>query len=122
MNPKNILNLLKLAFKGPEYNIESEITDGERSFASNLVEIIKTSSDCKLLVESYNTLSYYDESVTPEAVVVDENVDEEYIESIENDDPSGVTLDIISKGQLRFGVQAREKGEVWNLYRPNLQK
>jgi len=93
MNPKNILNLLKLAFKGPEYNIESEITDEERSFASNLVEIIKTSSDCKLLVESYNTLSYYDESVTPEAVVVDENVDEEYIESIENDDPPGVTLD-----------------------------
>lgn len=84
MNPKNILNLLYTAFKGPEYDIESAITDEERSFATDLADLIITSSDGALISESYDTLCYNEESVIAEAVVIDEELDKEFDDSVED--------------------------------------
>jgi len=45
MNPKNILNLLCNSFDQPQYNIKTIITNEERSFASQLEELIKNAID-----------------------------------------------------------------------------
>lgn len=78
MNPKNILNLLYSAFNDPAFNIESKITDEERSFASYLTDLIKVSSNTKIFVENYETLCYYDDSVEANAVSVEDEVEEDF--------------------------------------------
>lgn len=86
MNPKNIINLLHYAFENPVYNIESKITDEERSFASNLIDIIQQSCDHRLFIETYDTLAYNEESVITEAVAIEEDSDENIQNFVENNE------------------------------------
>lgn len=74
MNPKNILNLLQRSFNCPEYNIISAMTDEERSFA-HLESLIKDAINSQIFVEEFETLTYNEESVYPEAMVIEENSD-----------------------------------------------
>lgn len=70
LNPKNILKLLCLTFEDPVYNIESRITDEERSFASQLADLIKDAINFDIFKETYDTLNCTDASVIPDAVLV----------------------------------------------------
>jgi len=85
MNPKNILNLLLSSFSSPEYNFESCINEDERSFASHLTDLIKTSCDSRLIIESYDSLCFNDDSVMVEAELINEEIDEDVNDSIEDE-------------------------------------
>lgn len=73
LNPKNILKLLCFTFEDPVYNIESRITDEERSFAFQLVDLIKDAINFDIFKETYDTLNSTDASVISDAVLVEDN-------------------------------------------------
>ncbi|EFN84438.1 hypothetical protein EAI_15504 [Harpegnathos saltator] len=75
MNPKNILNLLRLYFEDLVYNIQSDITEEEKSFASHLADLMKNAINNQVFIESYDCLSFHDPSVTPDAVLVEEELE-----------------------------------------------
>lgn len=88
MNPKNILNLLSHIFEDPVYNVESSITAEERSFAFYLADLIKDSADSQLFMDSYDTLCYNDSSVIPEAVIVTDEQDDDFQDSVQDNEES----------------------------------
>jgi len=84
MNPKNILNLLCNSFDQPQYDIKTIITNKERSFASQLEELIKNAVDNYIFMESYTTLHFVDENAISDSVAIEENVEDEYEETKDN--------------------------------------
>jgi len=60
MNPKNIVKLLQKAFDQPEYNLESIITEDEKTFNSHLEVLIKDSIGNSFFVETYDSLDFED--------------------------------------------------------------
>lgn len=94
MNPKNILNLLRKSFDDPQYDIESIITDEERSFTLHLENLIKDSINTQVFIESYNTLNYDDNNVFPDAVAVEDEFEDDYEEVVKDDKKVKATIDI----------------------------
>jgi len=84
MNPKNILNLLCNSFDQPQYDIKTIITNEERSFASQLEELIKNAVDNYTFMESYTTLHFVDENAIFDPVAIEEDVEDEYEETKDN--------------------------------------
>ena len=75
MNPKNIMKLLNNYFDNPIYNIESVINEEEKSFALHLHNLVVDAIADQLFIETYETLTYDDESVPPDAVAIEEELD-----------------------------------------------
>jgi len=84
LNPKNILKLLCLTFKDPGYNIESRITDKERLFASQLIDLIKYAINFDVFKETNDTLSFTDDSVIPDVTLIEE--EPENVSNVVQDD------------------------------------
>lgn len=84
MNPRNVVTLLQKSFQGPQYDLESIITDEEKHFALYLENLIKNSIDTTFFVESYESLSFNDASVYPDAIMVEEEFENNY-EVLENE-------------------------------------
>jgi len=74
LNPRNVISLLEKSFDRPEYEVQSVITEAERCLASYLEGLIKDSIDTNFFVESFECLNYND-SVYPDAKMVDEEID-----------------------------------------------
>lgn len=68
MNPRNIVLLLQRSFNSPKYDVDSVITDEEKSFAANLENLIKDAIHTQIFVESIDTLNFNEESIYPEAI------------------------------------------------------
>lgn len=112
MNPKNILQLLQKSFDNPQYDIESVITDEERSFALHLENLIKDSINTQVFVESYNTLSNDDESVFSDVVAVEEEFENDYEEIVKDNKKVKVTVDIEYKRQaVEFWHSGKKKNK-----------
>lgn len=84
MNPRNVVTLLQKSFQGPQYDLESIITDEEKHLALHLENLIKNSIDTTFFVESYESLSFNDASVYPDAIMVEEEFENNY-EVLENE-------------------------------------
>lgn len=93
LNPKNILKLLCLAFEDPMYSIESRITDEERSFASEPADLIKDAINFDVFKEIFDTLSFADSSVIPDAVLVEDDLENDW-EVVQNDEKFTEIIDI----------------------------
>lgn len=94
MNPRNIVLLLQRSFNSPEYDVDSVITDEEKSFAANLENLINDAIDAQIFVESIDTLSFNEESVYPEAIPVDEVSQSDFEESIKDCKKTIIDIDI----------------------------
>lgn len=123
MNPKNILNLLGRIFEDPVYNVESSITAEERSFAFYLADLIKDSADSQLFMDSYDTLCYNDSSVIPEAVIVTDEQDDDFQDSVQDNEESEdfVSLEYKKKA-VEFWRSGKKKKEVWKQCNIDSQK
>jgi len=73
MNPRNIVLLLKQSFDLPQYDLDTLITNEERSFANHLENLIKESVDTRIFFETFDSLSFNEKNISPEAVIVDED-------------------------------------------------
>ncbi|EFN88977.1 hypothetical protein EAI_09132 [Harpegnathos saltator] len=84
LNTKNILKLLCLTFEDPMYNIESRITDEEKSIASQLADLIKDAINFDIFKETYDILYCTDASVILDAVLIEDN-SEDVSEVVQDD-------------------------------------
>lgn len=84
MNPRNILSLLRQSFDEPQYDIESVITVEERSFARQLEDLIKDAVQANLFLESHSTLCFHDDEENQDALLVEEDFDEDFVESVKD--------------------------------------
>lgn len=73
INPRNIVYLLQKTFSSYQYNVDSIITEEEKSFATDLENLIKNAMNEELFAECIETLTFSDESVYPETIPTEEN-------------------------------------------------
>lgn len=123
MNPKNILNLLRKSFDDPQYDIESIITDEERSFTLHLENLIKDSINTQVFIESYNTLNYDDNNVFPDAVAVEDEFEDDYEEVVKDDKKVKATIDIEYKKQaVEFWRSGKKKNKNFETVQRRFRK
>lgn len=84
INPKNVVRLLQKRFDRPEYDIDSIITDDEKSLANSLENLIRESIDSKVAVEVFDSLCLNDENVYSDETVIDDDfeIDSDITENI----------------------------------------
>lgn len=99
MNPKNILRLLTHSFSDSQYDVESIVTEDERSFAAYLEDLIKSSVGSNVFTETYETLCYNDDSVIPDAVEVDDDFEDDFECVVQDDKKVKVEIDVDYKNR-----------------------
>lgn len=109
MNPRNIVLLLQKRFNSPEYDVDSIITDEEKSFAANLENVIKYAIDAQIFVDSIDTLSFNEESVYSEAIPFDEVSQSDFKKSIKDCKKTIIDIDIKYKTKA---VQFWRSGKI----------
>lgn len=80
MNPKNVLNLLCKSLIS--HNIKTIITSEEINFASQLEDLIKDVIDNYTFMESYTTSNFENESIVSDPVIIKEDFEDDYEETI----------------------------------------
>lgn len=91
MNSKNILKLLHRTFEDPVYDVESITTEEERSFASDLADLINDAANSQVFIDTYDNLCYNDASEIPEAVIIlliKDDSDNDFENFVEHDEES----------------------------------
>jgi len=112
MNPKNMLCLLQKGFDEPQYNIDSVITE-ERNFASHLQSLIRDAVEDDLLIHTYESLNFEEESMMPDPQSVDEEAEikesEQDLHEVERECKNfSIPVDLeYKRKQLSFGNQGK---------------
>lgn len=90
------------------HNIESIVTSEEINFASQLEDLIKDAINNHTFMEYYITLNYEDESVVSEPVIVEEDFEDDYEETIKDSKKVKIDIDLHYKKLLNFDVQVKK--------------
>ncbi|XP_025994126.2 uncharacterized protein LOC113004590 [Solenopsis invicta] len=80
LNPKNVLKLLAIAFDDLHYDFESVISEAERNLSFHIESLIKDAIQESLYIETYTTLNFDEEDIIQDAVSIEENNNDNYIQ------------------------------------------
>lgn len=123
MNPKNILRLLTHSFSDSQYDVESIVTEDERSFAAYLEDLIKSSVGSNVFTETYETLCYNDDSVIPDAVEVDDDFEDDFECVVQGDKKLKVEIGVDYKSKaVKFWRSAKNGNMNFNTVKSRFKK
>lgn len=69
------MKLLRNAFDKPEYNLESKISEDEKSFSSHLEALIKDAIQVSVFVEIFDTLQFENRNQNPDPCAIEDSSD-----------------------------------------------